>query len=82
MKVIAADVAARLVVQARKAATESHAMTGEMASAKAAAYMTAAEPAAHMTAATEPAAHKTAATEPAPVSTSTSPAAVRERVGG
>jgi hypothetical protein len=34
-----------------------------------------------MTAA-DPAAHMTAATEPAPVSTSTSPAAARKRVGG
>jgi hypothetical protein len=72
MKVIAADVAARLGMQTRKAATESHATTGEMASAKAAAHMTAAEPAAHMT----------ATAEPAPVSTSTSPAAARKRVGG
>jgi hypothetical protein len=72
MKVIAADVAARLDMQTRKAATESHATTGEMASAKAAAHMTAAEPAAHMT----------ATAEPAPVSTSTSPAAARKRVGG
>jgi hypothetical protein len=71
MKVVAADVAARLGMQTRKAATESHATTGEMASAKAAAHMSAAEPAAHMTAA-----------EPAPVSTSTSPAAARKRVGG
>jgi hypothetical protein len=83
MKVIAADVAARLGVQTPKAATESHAMTGEMASAQAAAYMTATEPAAHVTAA-EPAAHMTATAEPAPVSTSTStsPAAARKRVGG
>jgi hypothetical protein len=72
MKVIAADVAARLGMQTRKAATESHATTGEMASAKAAAHMSAAEPAAHMT----------ATAEPAPVSTSTSPAAARKRVGG
>jgi hypothetical protein len=88
MKVIAADVAARLGVQTPKAATESHAMTGEMASAQAAAYMTATEPAAHVTAA-EPAAHMTATAEPAPVSTSispatvsTSPAAAHKRVGG
>jgi hypothetical protein len=74
MKVIAADVAARLGMQTRKAATESHATTGEMASAKAAAHMTAAEPAAHMTAAAEPA--------PVSTSTSTSPAAARKRVGG
>jgi hypothetical protein len=72
MKVIAADVAARLGMQTRKAATESHTTTGEMASAKAAAHMSAAEPAAHMT----------TAAEPAPVSTSTSPAAARKRVGG
>jgi hypothetical protein len=72
MKVIAADVAARLGMQTRKAATESHATTGEMVSAKAAAHLSAAEPAAHMT----------ATAEPAPVSTSTSPAAARKRVGG
>jgi hypothetical protein len=71
MKVVAADVAARLGMQTRKAATESHATTGEMASAKAAAHMSAAEPAAHMSAA-----------EPAPVSTATSPAAARQRGGG
>jgi hypothetical protein len=85
MKVIAAEVAAPLGMQTRKAATESRATTGEMASTKAAAHMTAAaEPAAHMTAATEPAAHMTAATSPAPVSTSTStsPAAASKRVGG
>jgi hypothetical protein len=81
MKVIAAEVAARLGMQTRKAATESRATTGEMASAKAAAHMSAAEPAAHAGAAAEPAAHMTAA-EPAPVSTSTSPAAARKRVGG
>jgi hypothetical protein len=74
MKVIAAEVAARLSMQTRKAATESRATTGEMASAKAAAHMSAAEPAAHMTATAEPAAHMTATAEPAPVS--------RERVGG
>jgi hypothetical protein len=45
MKVIAANVAARLGMQTRKAATESHATTGEMASVKAAAHMSAAEPA-------------------------------------
>jgi hypothetical protein len=66
--VIAANVAARLGMQTRKAATESHATTG-MASVKAAAHMSAAEPAAYMT----------AATEPASVSTST---AARKRVGG
>jgi hypothetical protein len=47
----AGEVAARLGMQTRKAATESHTTTGEMASAKAAAHMSAAEPAAHMTAA-------------------------------
>jgi hypothetical protein len=72
VKVIAADVATRLGMQTRKAATESHATTGEMASA---------EPAAHMSTA-EPAAHMTATAEPAPVSTSTSPAAARKRAGG
>jgi hypothetical protein len=81
MKVIAVEVAARLGMQTRKAATESRATTGEMASTKAAAHMSAAEAAAHMTAA-EPAAHVTATAEPAPVSTSTSPAAARKRVGG
>jgi hypothetical protein len=69
MKVIAADVAARLVMQTRKAATESRATTGEMASAEPATHTSAAEPAAYITA------------EPAPVSTSTSPAAARKRVG-
>jgi hypothetical protein len=72
MKVIAAEVAARLSMQTRKAATESRATTGEMASAKAAAHMSAAEPTAHMT----------ATAEPAHVSTSTSPAAESKRVGG
>jgi hypothetical protein len=72
MKVIAAEVAAHLGMS-RKAATESQATTGEMASAKAAA---------HASAAAEPAAHMTATAEPAPVSTSTSPAAARKRVGG
>jgi hypothetical protein len=87
MIVIAADVAAHLGM-CRKAATESHATAGEMASAKAAAHAStaahasaAAEPPAHMSAA-EPAAHMTATAEPAPVSTSTSPAAARKRVGG
>jgi anti-sigma factor RsiW len=81
MKVIAADVAAHLGM-CRKAATESHATAGEMASAKAAAHASAAaEPPAHMSTA-EPAAHMTATAEPAPVSTSTSPAAARKRVGG
>jgi hypothetical protein len=85
MKVIAADVAARLGMQTRKAAAESHTTTGEMASAKAA-HMSAAEAAADMTASAEAAAHMTAAAEPAPVSTSTSTspaaAAARKRVGG
>jgi len=83
MKVIAAEVAAHLGMS-RKAATESRATTGEMASANAAAHASAAaEPAAHMTAtAAEPAAHMTATAEPAPVSTSTSPAAARKRVDG
>jgi hypothetical protein len=80
MKVIAVEVAERLGMQTRKAATESRATTGEMASTKAAAHMSAAEPATHMTA-TEPAAHMTATAEPAPVSTSTSAAACK-RVGG
>jgi hypothetical protein len=79
MKVIAADVAARLGVQTPKAATESHAMTGEMASAQAAAYMTATEPAAHMTATAEPA---PVSTSISPATVSTSPAAARKRVGG
>jgi hypothetical protein len=57
MKVIAAEVAAHLGMLTRKAATESRAMTGEMASA---------EPAAHAGAAAEPA-HVSAA-EPAHVS--------------
>jgi hypothetical protein len=72
MKVIAVEVAARLGMQTRKAATESRATTGEMASTKAAAHMNATEAATHMT----------AAAEPAPVSTSTSSAAARKRVGG
>jgi hypothetical protein len=84
--VIAAEVAAHLGMLTRKAATESRATTGEMASAKAAAHASAAEPAAHM-AATEPAAHMSATTEPPAVSTPTtvstpaSPAA-RKRVSG
>jgi hypothetical protein len=57
MKVIAAEVAAHLGMLTRKAATESRAATGEMASA---------EPAAHAGAAAEPA-HASAA-EPAHVS--------------
>jgi hypothetical protein len=70
MKVIAAEVAAHLGMR-RKAATESQATTGKMASPKAAAYASAAA---------KPAAHMTATAEPAPVSTS--PAAARKRVGG
>jgi hypothetical protein len=73
MKVIAAEVAAPLGMKTRKAATESQAATGEMASTKAAA---------HAAAAAEPAAHMTAATEPTPVSASTSPAAACKHVGG
>jgi hypothetical protein len=96
MKVIAAEVAAHLGVGmlTRKAATESRATTGEMASAKAAAHASAAakaaahasaaaEPAAHV-AATEPAAHMSATTDvstPTTVSTPASPDA-RERVSG
>src|SRR5260221_7893317 len=67
MKVIAAEVAAHLGMLTRKAATESRATTGEMASAEPAAHAGAAEPAhvsATHVAATEPAAH-VAATEPA-----------------
>jgi len=87
MKVIAAEVAAHRGMLTRKAATESRARTGEMASAKAAAHASAAaEPAAHV-AATEPAAHMSATTEPPAVSTPTTvstPAspALRERVSG
>jgi len=84
MKVIAAEVAAHLGMLTRKAATESRATTGEMASAKAAAHASAAaEPAAHV-AATEPAAHMSATTEPPAVSTPTtvSTPAARERVSG
>jgi hypothetical protein len=87
MKVIAAEVAAHLGMLTRKAATESRATTGEMASAKATAHASAAaEPAAHV-AATEPAAHMSATTKPPAVSTPTtvstpaSPAA-RKRVSG
>jgi hypothetical protein len=80
MKVIAAEVAAHLGM-CRKAATESRATTGEMTSAKAAAHASAAKAAAHMAATAEPAAHMAAA-EPTPVSTSTSPATARKRVGG
>jgi hypothetical protein len=83
MKVIAGEVAAHLGMLTRKAATESRATTGEMASAKAAAHASAAEPAAHV-AATEPAAHMSATTEPPAVSTPTtvSTPAARERVSG
>jgi hypothetical protein len=86
MKVITAEVAAHLGMLTRKAATESRATTGEMASAKAAAHASAAAEAAHV-AATEPAAHMSATTEPPAVSTPTtvstpaSPAA-RERISG
>jgi peptidoglycan hydrolase CwlO-like protein len=81
MKVIAAEVAAHRGMLTRKAATESRARTGEMASAKAAAHASAAaEPTAHV-AATEPAAHMSATTEPPAVSTAASPAA-RESVSG
>ena len=86
MKVIAAEVAAHLGMLTRKAATESRATTGEMASAKATAHASAAaepagataepahvsgaEPAAHV-AATETPAHMSATTEPPAVSTPT-----------
>ena len=59
MKVIAAEVAAHLGMLTRKAATESRATTGEMASAKATA---------HTNAAAEPTAHAGATAEPAHVS--------------
>jgi hypothetical protein len=87
MKVIAAEVAAHLGMLTRKAATESRATTGEMASAKAAAHAGAAGEPAHVSAAepahvsaaesaahvaaTEPAAHMSATTEPPAVSTPT-----------
>jgi len=83
MKVIAAEVAAHLGMLTRKAATESRATTGEMASAEPAAHAgAAAEPAhvsaaepAHVTAthvaATEPAAHMSATPETPAVSTPT-----------
>jgi hypothetical protein len=78
MKVIATEVAAHLGMLTRKAATESRARTGEMASAKAAAHASAAtEPAAHMSATTEPPAVSTPTTVSAPAS----PAA-RESVRG
>jgi hypothetical protein len=98
MKVIAAEVAAHLGMLTRKAATESRATTGEMASAEPAHVSAAAEPAharaaepAHVSAAhvsaTKPAAHMSATTEPPAVSTPTTvstPAspAARERVSG
>jgi hypothetical protein len=55
MKVIAAEVAAHLGM-GRKAATESQATTGEMASANAAAHMTATPEPAPVSASTSPAA--------------------------
>jgi hypothetical protein len=91
MKVIAAEVAAHLGMLTRKAATESRATTGEMASAEPAAHAGAAAQPAHVSAAhvsaTEPAAHVAATTEPPAVSTPTtvstpaSPAA-RKRISG
>ena len=91
MKVIAAEVAAHLGMLTRKAATETRATTGEMASAEPAAHAGAAAEPAYMSAthvaATEPAAHMSATTDPPAVSTPTtvstpaSPAA-RERVSG
>jgi predicted flap endonuclease-1-like 5' DNA nuclease len=91
MKVIAAEVAAHLGMLTRKAATESRATTGEMASAEPAAHAGAAAEPAHVSAAhvsaTEPAAHVAATTEPPAVSTPTtvstpaSPAA-RKRISG
>jgi hypothetical protein len=72
--VIAAEVAAHLGMLTRKAATESRATTGEMASAKAAAHASAAAEPAHVSAA-EPAAHAGAAAEPAHVSATAEPAA-------
>ena len=98
MKVIAAEVAAHLGMLTRKAATESRATTGEMASAEpahasaaepahvSATHVATTEPAAHV-AATEPAAHMSATTEPPAVSTPTTvstPAspAARQRISG
>jgi hypothetical protein len=64
MKVIAADVAAHLGM-CRKAATESHATAGEMASAKAAAHAsTAAEPAPVSTSTSPAAARKRVCGQP------------------
>jgi hypothetical protein len=60
VKVIAADVATRLGMQTRKAATESHATTGEMASAEPAAHMSTAEPAPVSTSTSPAAARKRA----------------------
>ena len=77
MKVIAAEVAAHLGMLTRKAATESRATTGEMASAKPAAHAGAAAEPAHASA-TEPAhvsATHVAATEPAAHVAATEPAA-------
>jgi hypothetical protein len=83
MKVIAAEVAAHLGMLTRKAATESRATTGEMASAEPAAHAGAAAEPAHVSAAepahasathvaaTEPAAHMSATPEPPAVSTPT-----------
>jgi hypothetical protein len=98
MKVIAAEVAAHLGMLTRKAATESRATTGEMASAEPAAHAgAAAEPAhasaaepAHVSAthvaATKPAAHMSATPDPPAVSTPTvsTPAspAARGRISG
>ena len=98
MKVIAAEVAAHLGMLTHKAATESRATTGEMASAEPAAHgrrpesahASAAEPA-HVSAthvsAAEPAAHMSATPEPPAVSTPTTvstPAspAARQRISG
>jgi hypothetical protein len=84
-------VAAHLGMLTRKAATESRATTGEMASAEPAAHAGAAAEPTHVSgthvAATEPAAHMSATPEtpavstPTTASTPTSPAA-RERISG
>jgi hypothetical protein len=83
MKVIAAETAAHLGMLTRKAATESRATTGEMASAEPAAHAGAAAEPAHVSAAepanvsathvaaTEPAAHMSATPETPAVSTPT-----------
>ena len=91
MKVIAAEGAAHLGMLTRKAATESRATTGVMASAEPAAHAGAAAEPAHVSAthvaATEPAAHMSATPEtpavstPTTVSTAETPAA-RERISG